>query len=376
VRRLAATPLTCALLLAAAASADREADLERLREAIGERRDRVERYEREERGLLEALEAIEEAARLLERDVVRTREEAQAAREALRGAESEARHVAERLARTERAMSRRAVALYRAGELGAMPMLFAAGDLRDALTRVQALRRLLAHDAELLARHRAESRALGESRERAARAAEASETARAAFEERNDQLAEERRQRRALIARLRGNRAVERTALAELETAAVALEETVASLPETAPEQGLGDAPAFESLRGSLPRPVDASIAGGFGRVVESEFQTQTFRKGVDFDAEAGQPVRAVAAGHVRYAGRFRGYGNVVILDHGSEYFTVSAHLSRIDVAIGEVVAAGERVGRVGESGSLSGPHLYFELRRGGAPLDPRRWLR
>ena len=85
--------------------------------------------------------------------------------------------------------------------------------------------------------------------------------------------------------------------------------------------------------------------------------------------------MHAVAAGRVRYAGRFRGYGNVVILDHGADYFSVSAHLDRIDVALGEPVEAGGALGTVGETGSLEGPQLYFELRRGGEALDPSEWL-
>ena len=85
--------------------------------------------------------------------------------------------------------------------------------------------------------------------------------------------------------------------------------------------------------------------------------------------------MRSVAAGRVRYAGRFRGYGNTVILDHGEEYFTVSSHLSRIDVELGDSVAALAPIGEVGDSGSLSGAHLYFEVRRGAEPLDPGSWL-
>jgi septal ring factor EnvC (AmiA/AmiB activator) len=96
----------------------------------------------------------------------------------------------------------------------------------------------------------------------------------------------------------------------------------------------------------------------------------------VDLAAAEGTPVRAVADGSVRFAGWFRGYGKIVILDHGEAYFTVSGHLADTAVALGERVAAGDPVGSVGETGSLSGPRLYFEIRRGGEPLDPAEWLR
>jgi len=373
-----ALPLCAALMLAAVlpAAADRGEDLERLRRAIEERRERVALYESEERGLLSALDAIERAAELLEREAVRTRRRADLARTEFERAEADAEENADRLARTERAMSRRAVALYKAGELGAMPVLFSSADLRDFLSRVQILRRLLVHDVDLLARHRAQSRALEASRERAERAARESRAAQQAAAERAAQLEEERGHKRAIVARLRGSRARERAALIEFETAARALEETVAALPDAGEgAAGRVSGPRFETLRGRLEPPVSGLIARGFGRVVDRNFLTETFRKGVEFEAPVGSAVRAVAAGRVRLAGRFRGYGNLVILDHGEQYFSVFAHLSRIDVAVGQVVTAGAELGLVGDSGSLSGPHLYFEVRRGSTALDPSEWL-
>jgi septal ring factor EnvC (AmiA/AmiB activator) len=95
----------------------------------------------------------------------------------------------------------------------------------------------------------------------------------------------------------------------------------------------------------------------------------------VVFQAAAGLPVRAVAGGRVRYAGWFRGYGRLVILDHGGGYYTVSGHLAELRVAVGDAVASGAEIGTVGDTGSLSGPRVYFEIRRGAEALDPREWL-
>jgi septal ring factor EnvC (AmiA/AmiB activator) len=108
---------------------------------------------------------------------------------------------------------------------------------------------------------------------------------------------------------------------------------------------------------------------------VDAEFRTATFRKGIDFAAPAGASVRAVAPGEVRFAGWFRGYGKMVIVDHGEGYFTVSAHLDEIQVAVGDEVQADRALGTVGDTGSLAGPLLYFEIRHGSEPLDPSRWL-
>jgi septal ring factor EnvC (AmiA/AmiB activator) len=131
----------------------------------------------------------------------------------------------------------------------------------------------------------------------------------------------------------------------------------------------------FATLRGALDPPVDAPLVARFGRVVD-EFGTATFRKGIGFAAPRGTPVRGVADGVVRFAGWFRGYGKIVILDHGGAWYTVSGHLDQIDVTVGDAVARGTAIGRAGDTGSLAGPQLYFEIRRGGQAVDPADWLR
>lgn len=369
-------PLTLGALSAAAAEPEaQQGDLERLRRAIEASRERVGLYEREERGLLEALDAIEESAELLQAEVARARRRARNARDELVRTEEQARDVAARLGTLEAAMGARARALYRAGELGAIPLLFSAGDLREFLGRVQALRLLLVHDGELLERHRRESARLLEARTLAARAADESRRAERTLGERSRQLDAERERKRRLVLERKHSRARERSALAELETAGRALEEAVAALPAERVAAFRPEGGSFARLRGRLAPPVDAPVLRGFGRVVDDASRTATLRKGLEYGAAAGTPVRAVAAGRVRYAGRFRGYGKTVILDHGDDYFSVSSHLSATRVSVGDAVAAGDVIGEVGDTGSLEGPQLYFELRRGAEALDPSAWL-
>ena len=364
-------------LVAAAlpARGGREQDLALVRRAIEESRTRVSAYESEQRGLLETLESLDRSAQLLEREVARVGREADAAKRESANLEAEAAALEKRVAATRRALSGRAAALYRAGELGSLRLLFSSGGLRDFLARMQLLRRLVARDADLLVQHRTTTAALAEKRE-AARASAARLTGLSReLSERKGQLEEERRTKRTLVARLYGDRARERSALAELETAARALEATLAGLGDTGGSAPAPEGPPFAALRRHLEPPVAAAIVREFGRVVDREFKTQTFQSGVVFGAPAGAPVRAVAAGRVRYAGWFQGYGRLVILDHGGGYYTVSGHLAELAVGVGDAVASGAPIGTVGDSGSLSGPRLYFEIRHGGEALDPREWL-
>ncbi|MFI5217682.1 MAG: murein hydrolase activator EnvC family protein, partial [Candidatus Limnocylindria bacterium] len=231
-----------------------------------------------------------------------------------------------------------------------------------------ALRVLLEHDADLLARHRAESEALALAESRAREQVRVRSEA--------EQRLRERGEKRNLASRVHADRTSERAALVELEKAARALEETLARLgaepsPARPPSEGAG----FAGLKGRLAPPVQGPVAQAFGRVVDADFGTQTFRSGVVFEAALGTPVLAVAPASVRFAGWFRGYGRLVILDHGDRFFTVSGHLADLAVEVGDAVAAGDAIGTVGDTGSLEGARLYFEIRRGSEPLDPGEWL-
>jgi septal ring factor EnvC (AmiA/AmiB activator) len=232
-------------------------------------------------------------------------------------------------------MSARVVALYKTGELGPAQLIFASQSLREILDRVDVLGKLLAHDRLLYARFAAEEQALDAARSQAADAVQRRDDARAQLATRRAEAAEERATKQVLLAAVRGDRARERAALDELEAAASALEEKIAALgDEDAP---IAPAPAqpFASLRGHLPAPVDADVVRRFGREIDAEFHTQVFHKGIDFGALLGTPVRAVAGGTVRFAGWFRGYGRMVILDHGDRFYTVSGHLDALRVEAG-----------------------------------------
>lgn len=134
-------------------------------------------------------------------------------------------------------------------------------------------------------------------------------------------------------------------------------------------------ASGFGALKGRLPLPTEGRVEVGFGKIVNPKFNTVTVHKGLDLRAPLGTPVRAVAEGRVAFAGELRGYGKLLILDHGDDYHTVLAHLATLDREVGERVQAGEVVGGVGDTGSLKGAYLYFEIRKRGVPTDPSVWL-
>jgi murein DD-endopeptidase MepM/ murein hydrolase activator NlpD len=131
---------------------------------------------------------------------------------------------------------------------------------------------------------------------------------------------------------------------------------------------------ALPRAPGQFVRPASGKITGPFG-----ERRGSHRHPGVDFDGETGGPVRAAGAGVVVVAGwapnGYRGYGRMVVIDHGGNIRTVYAHLSAARVAPGQQVTTGQLIGAIGTTGSVTGSHLHFEVRRAGVPTNPMPWL-
>ncbi|MGE3063517.1 MAG: murein hydrolase activator EnvC [bacterium] len=132
----------------------------------------------------------------------------------------------------------------------------------------------------------------------------------------------------------------------------------------------------FDKNRGKIIWPASGKIISGFGTVRHPKYQTKTLNNGIDILVSIGDPIFAVYDGDVIYADKFLGYGNVIMIDHGNGYYTLYSHLSSIDVVINQPVLMGEVIGKGGDTGSLSGPMLHFEVRKDGKPLNPTNYLK
>jgi murein DD-endopeptidase MepM/ murein hydrolase activator NlpD len=129
--------------------------------------------------------------------------------------------------------------------------------------------------------------------------------------------------------------------------------------------------------RGSMfDWPLRGKINSPFGTRVHPVFKTKSFHSGIDIASPQGTPVKAAAPGEVLFEGWMRGYGRVVIIDHGRDYSTVYAHMSSTRVKEGAVVKAGTVVGAVGDTGTTTGYHLHFEVRVGSAAKNPLDYLK
>jgi murein DD-endopeptidase MepM/ murein hydrolase activator NlpD len=151
------------------------------------------------------------------------------------------------------------------------------------------------------------------------------------------------------------------------------------SAPAPATMQGLGQAeargPRPEALSSDFAMPAVGRLSSPFGMRKHPIHGDMRLHAGLDVAAPTGTPVAAAAAGEVVHAGPSGGYGNLIKIRHADGTETRYAHLSRIDVTKGQTVPIGHPIGAVGSTGASTGPHLHFEIRKDGKPIDPRPLL-
>jgi len=183
----------------------------------------------------------------------------------------------------------------------------------------------------------------------------------------------------ALLTSIRNENSLQLAAVKDLEASSRNLLELIKRLAREATEKDkiapLPGIKGFALLKGRLPLPAQGKIISHFGKFKNEELRTTTFQKGIEISAPIGTEIKAIYPGRVLYADWLKGYGKIIIIDHGEGYYTLSAHTSELFKKVGDEVKTGERIALVGDTNSFKGSCLYFEIRFHGNPQDPLEWL-
>lgn len=184
----------------------------------------------------------------------------------------------------------------------------------------------------------------------------------------------EYQQKQAAIAEAQEKRTAAQQRAQELEESAKALTRLIRMLGR---QKGYHKAASagLERPKNSLPWPADGSVSRPFGRQLNPELNTWVIHQGILLETKPGAPVSAVEDGRVIFSGPFRSYGQVLILDHGSNFFSIYGELGEILKSKGAEVRAGDAIATAGHASPARGGSLYLELRRGAEALDPMAWL-
>jgi septal ring factor EnvC (AmiA/AmiB activator) len=374
-----------------AQAATREEDLSALRARIESLRTELEGRESDRREARDALRASETAISNANRALQAREAEARAARAAITqiGARKSAQEHA--LEAQQEALGRLLAARALSGLSGGTPdfvrLALSGEDLADAARKLQYLAYLSREAARMIDAHRAGlaelARLRSDSEERAKELAGAETRERAEREN----LLKERREHRRLLERIAGDIRSAKKRIRVLEADESRLSRLVEEIGKVltarpgagytrvsnVPDSSAQPAGPFSALKGRLRLPVRGELAGRFGG---QRTESSSSAKGVFIRAPEGEPVRAVAAGRVVYADWMRGFGNLLIIDHGEAFLSIYGNNESLLKQTGDSVTLGEPLATVGQSGGNEQTGLYFELRHLGKPFDPLSWVK
>lgn len=351
---------------------DARAELESLKQSLDEKRAALQDLDNKERSLIVALGELDETLAALEDEHRAARKREDERRALLERATAELARDEERLAEVQARLRKRLRALYVLGEGGGVRALIGAESFEDLSYRRRLLETLAKNDVVLVEEHaRARQRVEERRALHAALLAEAQEAARRIEEER-ELLALTREERAAAIARIDAEKELHVRAVKEI----VERQKELGALVHKV-SRGRGHRAARSGvLKDGLAWPVRGTLIRRFGTIREKGTGARITSNGLHIRAPLGTPVTAAAEGTVVHVGWLRGFGRIVIVDHGEGHHTLHAHLGRTVVESGQMVAKGETLALVGETESLNGPKLYFELRSNGRAVDPEPFLR
>ncbi|HEX9407140.1 MAG TPA: peptidoglycan DD-metalloendopeptidase family protein, partial [Thermoanaerobaculia bacterium] len=278
------------------------------------------------------------------------------------------------IAQQKEYLRNRLAALYRLGRLSYVRLLLSVDDRRDPLQAVSMLTYLASRDARAISRFDATRQQLREQYAALAVRQRSVSEARKVVEQRREAVAATHARKERLVALLHRQSTQSEQQIANLEEKAKRLEHLIDVLSRQS-AGGIVEAD-IRSVQGALGWPVDGKVIETFGRQVEPKFSTVTFNNGLKVAAAAGTEVHSIFPGTVLFSQWFKGYGNLIILDHGNRVFSLYGNLKSPSVAVGDRVRAGQTIAGVGESEELQLGYLYFEIRQDNKPEDPQKWLR
>lgn len=356
--------------------------LEKLNREIEEKKKHADVAEKKRESLLQTLQTLDER-------LVRSRQERREIDQRLKKKDQEIEEITGRIARMRASMAERKGSIlarlrvqYVEGRLGYLKTLLGARSLADLQRRFQYLSAVSQLEYDLMEAYRIDLVELEEAERHRALARDEMLGFKQRVEKSLVEIQDAKQQKRVFLTKLTREKASYDRAVEELEKSAARVDQLLQKLlkdleerqraaaarPPTGPK---GPRPS----RGAILWPADGEVVSFFGRQKHPQFNTYVERKGIEIRTEEGSGIKAVMSGSVAFADWLKGYGLVLILDHGNGFFSLYAHASRLLAKVGDEVQAGQMIGETGDTGMTGDSTLYFELRQGADPVDPLAWL-
>lgn len=361
-------------------------ELDRIRREIQDFQKRIKETSTREKSMSRRLNEIDEEVSLVRNLLYRLKKAEKTKRRAIDQSEKEIEEKRRDYEELQDRYARRVVDVYKKGRLSDLEILLDSESWRQAIYRSRYLKIISDYDKAL--GRQIESKLDDIISQRASMEKELRDMERIDKEKsvRKQWLEKRRRVRNSELVQLKRNRQELSKAIQDRQDAAKEMEAMIAKLERNKAarlvelerrrrEEQLLITVDFSALKGKLPWPVKGKIVSHFGRQRNPTLKTVTENTGIDIKGTAGKQVRAVHDGIVTTVTYIRGYGNTIIIDHGEGFYTVYTHVTDVEVEENDYVRTRDIIAHVGDSGSLDGAKLHFEIWGNRKKLNPERWL-
>jgi len=361
---------------ASSAATDVEKKLNEINQQIAQIKSRLAEEQRKESSLLNTLEKIRLNKRLLQNEI----ESLNLRRSMVIKQQSElTRNISEtrkNLDREREAVERTLVTLYKYGRLDFMHFFLKANNLETLLRESKNLTFLARYQGEAVNRYLNTLSQLQALEAELQKKKSEAETLLRQTQENMTRLSEEEKNNQEVLEKIKKNKATYQQMMAELQESQEQLKELLRRLQSQEISLPSPFIPMYEK-KGKLPWPLTGKIITRFGPERHPRFNTVTINNGIEIQPTRNdRTIKAVHGGRVVFADYFQGYGNLIIIDHGLSYYSLYGHCSSFLVKVGDLVQPEQPIAIVGDSGSLKGECLYFEIRHKTQAADPLQWLK
>jgi len=362
-----------------------ERAMDRLENQVEQHRQAISKVKAREKGVLEELTTYDQKKQLAEQKITVLNLKEKKVKNTISELQHQIRSTEQDLAEMKGLFRERLISIYKYGNNAGLQLLISAPSAHEALTTSFLLSKIARQDQEMI--------------EKVNRKMEELESASSSLEEQEQLLAsqkvelqtareqyeKESRQRNSLLSKLKKEKELHLKAARELERSQKEIQNKINTMIRKKKEleaqrqksasPGSYEAVTYMKPGARLSWPLRGTVTSEYGTRVHPVFKTKSRHTGIDIDGNKGDPVRSAQDGQVLFSGWLRGYGQVIIIDHGNSLTTVYAHLSSAIVRENQSVKMGQVIGRVGSTGVATGSHLHFEVRVNGDARNPRNYL-
>jgi septal ring factor EnvC (AmiA/AmiB activator) len=355
--------------------------LKKIEQQIKSVKDEINNLQKKESGYLETLHKIEKLLQDTEKELQAIERDLELAQKEIKQGEDELIREKHILKERTMVLENRLREIYKRRLTGYLEILFNSESFSDFLTRFRYIKNILSLDAEMINDIRQQMKKIENNKINLENREEILSLLKKEVEKEKENIKFSIKAKKSIINKIDSQKEVHLKSLKELEQSSLEIKNIIERVykQQEADSKKISQKEiptiTLKPKKGILALPIQGKLISEYGRQKNTDFNTYTFNSGIDISASLGQVVRAAGSGEVIYTGNIKGYGQIIIIDHGGRTTTLYAHLSKILVEIGDKIKKSQIIGQVGDSGGVTSPRLHFEVRVEGKPTDPMNWL-